>query len=166
MKERFEFVFYINDKIICQRYFRIDNFNIDSISSYEIKDLMDIICGMNLGDYGYLGIIPTYLKNKTLDYLWDNYKPYQTNNDQFLNIKNEKNDIFQFEIKIDGIMVSKSAFSGNYFHPKAKQNIDIKDIITEIISEIRYFLSRKNYTEVIENSHIYSNYIFEYNENK
>ena len=74
--QRFEFVLYINDHIICQRYFNIRDYNEDSVKSLEMKDLMDNIVGMNNGDFGSLGIIPRYLKNKSVDYLWDNYNPY------------------------------------------------------------------------------------------
>jgi hypothetical protein len=74
--QRFEFVLYINDHIICQRYFNIYDFNEDSIKSLELKEMMDNIAGMNNGDYGSQGIIPNHLKEKSLTYLWDNYNPY------------------------------------------------------------------------------------------
>lgn len=69
-EQRFEFILYINDHIICQRYFNIRDYNENSVKSLEIKELMDNIVGMNNGDFGYLGIIPKYLKDKSVDYLW------------------------------------------------------------------------------------------------
>ena len=47
--ERFEFIFYINNHIICQRFFNIKNFNEDSLVSLEIKDMLDSIGGMKNG---------------------------------------------------------------------------------------------------------------------
>jgi hypothetical protein len=44
--QRFEFVLYINNHIICQRYFHIPNFNEDSVNSLEMKELIDNIVGM------------------------------------------------------------------------------------------------------------------------
>jgi len=148
-EQRFEFILYINNKIICQRYFNIRDFNEDSVSSLEMKELMDSICGMNNGQYGGMGIIPKHLKNKAIDYLWAYYNPYNTNPDQ--NPRNifERIDDFQFEIKIDKKMVAKSIFSGNFFPPKVRYAVDIKEIIPSIMGEIRYFLSQNKYTKVV-----------------
>lgn len=40
-KERFEFILTINDNIICQRYFRINGFRNESLSSLELLDCID-----------------------------------------------------------------------------------------------------------------------------
>ncbi len=143
---RYQFVLYINDNIICQRYFNIFDFNEDSLNSIELKELMESVAGMNNGDHGSLGIIPRYLQRKSLTYLWDNYNPYATQYDE--NNKNifERKDNFQFEIKIDEKSVAKTEFSGNYFPPKIRYAVDVREIIPEIISEVRTYLSQKSYT--------------------
>lgn len=147
--ERFEFYLYINDHIICQRFLKIRDYNEDSINSLEIKELMDSIVGMNNGAYGELGIIPNHLKKKTLNFMWDGYNPYSTTPDDSIN-KNifEKLDNFQFEIRVDKETVAKGQFCGNYFPPKVRYAVDIKEIIPSIMSEIRYYLSLKNYIKV------------------
>jgi hypothetical protein len=143
---RYQFVLYINDNIICQRYFNIFEFNEESLNSIEIKDLMQSIAGMNNGDHGSLGIIPRYLQKKSLTYLWDNYNPYSNQQDE--NNKNifERKDNFQFEIKVDNKTIAKTEFSGNYFPPKIRYAVDVREIIPDIMSEIRFFLSQKTYT--------------------
>jgi hypothetical protein len=143
---RYQFVLYINDNIICQRYFNIFDFNEDSLNSIELKELMESVAGMNNGNHGSLGIIPRYLQRKSLTYLWDNYNPYATQYDE--NNKNifERKDNFQFEIKIDEKSVAKTEFSGNYFPPKIRYAVDVREIIPEIISEVRTYLSQKSYT--------------------
>lgn len=143
---RYQFVLYINDNIICQRYFNIPNFNEESLKSLELKDLMENIGGINNGKLGSLGIIPRYLQKKSLTYMWDNYNPYATQNDE--NNKNifERKDNFQFEIKVDEKTISKTEFSGNYFPPKIRYAVDVREIIPEIISEVKYSLSQKKYT--------------------
>ena len=35
--QRFEFILYINNHIICQRFFNIRDFNEDSLNSFELK---------------------------------------------------------------------------------------------------------------------------------
>ena len=42
-KERFQFLLWVNDNIICQRYFKINGYNNDSLRSLEFKDTMDEI---------------------------------------------------------------------------------------------------------------------------
>jgi hypothetical protein len=148
-EQRFEFILYINNKIICQRYFDIRDFNEESISSLEMKNLMDSICSMSMGSYGEMGIIPKHLKNKAIDYLWSYHNMYSSNQDQIPRNIFERIDNFQFEIKIDKKMVGKSMFSGNFFPPKVRYAVDIKEIIPLIMGEIRYFLSQKKYTKVL-----------------
>jgi hypothetical protein len=148
-EQRFEFILYINDHIICQRYFNIRDFNEESVHSFEMKELMDSICGMNNGQFGQMGIIPNFLKEKAKDYVWNNYNPYSIQQDQSPRNIFEKLDNFQFEIKVDKKMAGKSVFTGNYFPPKVRYAVDIKEIIPAIMSEIRYFLSQKNYTKAV-----------------
>ena len=141
---RFQFVLYINDNIICQRYFNVFNYNEDSLKSLELKELMDAITGMNNGDYGSMGIIPRHLKKKSITYHWDTYNPYfaQEENKNIF----DKLDNFQFEIKVDDVTVAKSEFSGNYFQPRIRYAVDVREIIPEIMSEIRQYLSLEKYT--------------------
>ena len=40
-KERFQFILSVNDNIICQRYFKINGFNNDSLESVELKYTLD-----------------------------------------------------------------------------------------------------------------------------
>lgn len=41
----FEFILYVNNNIICQRFFDITNYNEEVLKSYELKELMDEITG-------------------------------------------------------------------------------------------------------------------------
>ena len=143
---RYQFILYINDKYVCQRYFNILDFNEESVNSLEIKEMMDSITGINNGQLGSLGIIPRFLQKKSLTYMWDTYNPYF--NQQEDNSRNnlDRKDYFQFEIKIDDKTVAKSQFSGNYFPPKIRYAVDVREIIPEIIIEIKYFLTLKKYT--------------------
>lgn len=147
-EERFEFVLYINNHIICQRYFDIRDYNQEAINSLELKELMDNIVGMNNGAWGALGIIPSQLKRKSVDYLWGSFNPYYPPREEINKNIFEKLDDFQFEIKVDKKIVAKSGFSGNYFQPKVRYAVDVREIIPSIMYEIRTYLSQKNYTEV------------------
>ena len=48
-EQRFEFVLYINDHIICQRYFNIRDYNEVVLKSYDIKELLDNLADMYNG---------------------------------------------------------------------------------------------------------------------
>ncbi len=142
-EQRFDFVLYINKHIICQRYFSIRDYNGHSLNSLEIKALMDRIAGVNASSMGY---IPNHLKKKSVDYLWRFYNPY--NKQAEVNYKNnyEKEDIFDFEIRVDKETVAQSTFSGNLFPPQIRYQVDIKELIPNIISDIKDTLSQKKYT--------------------
>ena len=171
----FEFVLRINGHFICQRYFNIHNFNPDVIDSLEMKELLDEIAGMNNGDlgevhWGTLGIIPTYLKERSAEYLGffeDNpHLSYKNKGDEKRDIW-AKEDIYTFEIKIDGEVVGVSQFAGNFFPPKIRYKVNLKhktniwgekeldkngnpislDILPRITKEIKKTFSRKSYTK-------------------
>jgi hypothetical protein len=148
-EQRFEFVLYINRNIVCQRYFSVKDYNSDVRYSYELKELMDNLVGMNLDKYGGLysgmGIIPSHLKKKSIEIMYRFYNPhniYQPKNDENKNIF-EKEDIFDFEIKVDKHTIAQSTFSGNFFPQQVRYQVDIKEVITNIISEIRQTLNKK-----------------------
>jgi len=153
-KQRFEFLLLINGNIICQRYFDIRNYNDDSRQSLEMKELLGTIAGTNNTEHGMLGMIPKYLQDKTREYLWGYYRPYTPQKTEDINRRNiyDKVDTFGFQIKVDGEVVGETAFSGNVFPPKVRYQVNIKDIIPDIIYEIRQCLSKRNYTDEYHNT--------------
>lgn len=148
-QERFEFMLRINGHPICQRYFGIRDFNSDSIQSLEIKEMIDSIAGMNNGNTGSMGLIPDFLKKESRDYLWNYYNPYKVQIKEEINQRDifEKEDVFTFEFRVDGKTVIETEFTGNYFPPRVRYQVNIKDIIPDIISEIRNTLSKNSYTD-------------------
>lgn len=148
-EQRFEFSLYINQsKYIVQRFFDIRDFNEDSIKSLELKELMDTIAGTNNGAWGDLGIIPKFLKQKSIDYLWNNYNPYYIQQEEGNKNNYDKIDNFQFEISVDKKVVARSEFSGNIFPPKVRYDVNIREIIPTIMGEIRHFLAQKKYNVI------------------
>lgn len=145
-EQRFEFVLYINKHIICQRYFSIKDYNEKSSNSLDIKNLMDKIVGMSENSERTMGIIPSHLKKKSMEYLWKFYNPYAPPKEEPYKNIFEKEDIFDFEIRVDKTAVAQSSFSGNYFPPQVRYQVDIKELIPNIISEIKDTLSQKKYT--------------------
>lgn len=80
-QERFQFVLSVNDNIICQRYFKINGFNEDSLNSLELKETVDEITtgiissiplqGMDKCLTGMdKGLINSDLVSKSRVYLW------------------------------------------------------------------------------------------------
>ncbi len=210
-EERFEFVLYVNNHIICQRFFPINNFDETLIhdlkklslteknnsniilssnnekeveNTFLLKELIDNIMGTNNDSWGELGIIPKFLKEKSINYLWDDYRglydtfgnkivsdskgnliykntlePYLLSKDiikygdihqqseEQLKNSYKKIDVLTFEIKVDKKILVSSKLQ-NYFYPLSAVNtVKIKEIIPSIISEIRSFLSKKNYVK-------------------
>lgn len=147
-QQRFEFLLYINDHIICQRYFNIRDYNEDVINSLDLKELMDTIIGMDTDGFGSMGIIPKHLKDKSVEKLWEAYRPYEPKIEEGVKNNYDRIDNYQFEIKVDKNSVAKGEFSGNLFQQKVRYSVQIKELIPSIMAEIRAFFSQKNYTKV------------------
>lgn len=145
---RFEFNLYINDNIICQRLFDVKNFNKEVLHSVELKEMMDSLTGINNDSLGQMGIIPSYFKELCRNVSWRKYKPYKVYDNKDSRSIFENEDKFTFEIKVDKKVVARSEFSGNWFQTDVRYAVNIKEIIPEIISEIDYYMSRKEYTTV------------------
>lgn len=141
---RFEFILYINNNIICQRDFNIFDFKEDFLNSMELKDMMDEITGMNNGEFGTLGIIPNHLKKKSMEMLWEKYNPHYIQSEQTKPNTNKK-DVFQFEFIVDKKVVAKSEFTNEFYNINPYVSIDIRNVIYDVMSEIRYMSSRKKY---------------------
>lgn len=152
-EERFEFVFYINNNIIVQRFFQVPHYNKDFRFSYEVKELMDILMGMNNGPYGSLGIIPNNFKEKNMMVEWKDYNPLYAQSPEQVNPYDydlfQKEDIFSLDIKVDKRKVGSAQFCGNYFPRHVRHQVDITGIIPEIISEIIDYMSFEEY-DIVE----------------
>lgn len=149
-EERFEFVLYINNNIIVQRYFQVPDYNKAFRYSLELKTLMDEVMGMNNGDYGGLGMIPDSFKEQTMRESWDYYNPYYSQVQE--NIKSRdlfnREDIFSLQLKVDKRVIAESHFCGNYFPPSVRHSVNINPIIPDIINTMKDYMSLKEYTVV------------------
>jgi len=140
----YEFLFLINGNPIVGRNFPIYNFNKNSLSSIELKELID----------DCVDILKTHFKNKTYDYMYKYYNPYfyttaEDNTSDEYESKGiyEEEDFFTFQILHKKKIVGEKIFTGNDFPPKVRYDVDIRKILPKIIDQIQQGLSQKNYTK-------------------
>ncbi len=137
----YEFLLLINKKPIVGRNFQIKGFNNDSLRSIELKDVIDDV----------VLLIQDQFKSKSRTYLWRYYNPYLIQNTEDVEETRkdiyENEDIFTLQIKVKGRVVAQKVFSGNDYPPKVRYDVDIRAIISEIISKIQNGLSYENYTQ-------------------
>ena len=152
MGKKFEFLLLINGNIICQRYFMVKDFNPESLQSYDLKYCVDRCVETITGDDSTMTIPnPATLKGKTWEYLWSGYNPYLDEYPPFEPKNNYENeDIFTFQIKIDGKCVIEKWFSGNDYPPKVRYDVNIRALIPEVITIIQDTLTEKNLSMVSE----------------
>lgn len=136
-KTPYEFYLYINDNIVCQRYFQLRGFNEKVLKSIEIKELIDRVAE----------IVQTDLENKTRDYLYQHYNPYEPQNPEEIQRINvyDNEDVFDVEIRVNEKIVARKRFTGNVYPPKVRYSVNIKELIPEIISTIQDTLSQKKF---------------------
>jgi len=136
--KKFEFLLKINGNIICQRYFAVKNFNPKTVWSVLtidcVEDCVDMIQGQ--------------LKNKSLEYLWNQYNPYEKQTEDQINRTPiyDKEDIFDFEIRIDERVVAAKRFTGNVYPQRVRYSVDIRDLIPKIISRIQDTLGQEKFS--------------------
>jgi len=139
----YEFLLLINNKPIVGRNFSIRGFNPDSLRSLELKEIIDDV----------LFIIKQQFVSKSADYLYKYYNPHFVQTEEELNERAHKidiyenEDIFTFQIKVNGKIVAESIFSGNDYPPKVRYDVDIRKIIPRIIATIQNGMTLKNYTK-------------------
>ena len=141
--QNFEFNLTINGNILCKRYFSVRDVKFDNIK--DVKPMMDELTGMDNDYFGGMGIIPTYLKNKSIDFLWKTNNPYFKQTEDMIDKRNvfENEDLIGFKITFfdfrtnEERLIGETQFSGNFFPPKVRYEINIRDIIPEIIGIIR-----------------------------
>lgn len=136
-KTPYEFYLYINENIVCQRFFQLKGYNEKVLKSIELKELIDKVAE----------IVQDDLENKTRDYLHQHYNPYEPQmpeDIQRIDIY-ENEDVFDVEIKINDKSIAKKRFTGNVYPPKVRYSVNIKELIPEIISTIQDTLSQKKY---------------------
>lgn len=136
-KTPYEFYLYINNNIVCQRYFQLKGYNDKVLKSMELKELIETVAS----------IVQKDLENKTRDYLYQHYNPYDTQKSEDIQRIDiyENEDVFDVEIRVNEKIIAKKRFTGNVYPPKVRYSVNIKELIPEIISTIQDTLSQKKY---------------------
>ena len=136
----FEFLFLINGNPIVGRNFPINNYNRDSLKSYELKETID----------SAVELIKKHFTTKTYDYM-DRYYNYLVATTAEEDTKPvdiyENEDFFTLQIKVKGRVVCEKIFSGNDYPPNVRYDVDIRKIIPKIIEKLQQGLSMENYTK-------------------
>lgn len=130
-KEPYEFLFKINDNIIVQRFFTVNNYNPQSCFSLELKNAIDEC----------VFIIQNEMKSRSLDFM-DEFKYYFADDSNF--DRNSNDDHYYFQIKVEGKTVIESGWSANIYPAKIRYDVNIKKYISRIIGIIQNALSMPN----------------------
>jgi hypothetical protein len=134
----FEFYLRINgnERPIVGRNFGIKGYNSQSLRSMEMKECID----------DCVSVIEKQFKAKSEDYSYKYYNSYEKQNEVDIDRRNvfDNEDIFTFEIRAFGRTVVTKMFSGNWYPPKVRYDVDIRKLIPSIISTIQETLSEEN----------------------
>jgi hypothetical protein len=135
----YEFLFLINGNPIVGRNFPINNFNRESLKSYELKETID----------DTVGLIQNHFKNNTYNYMERYFNYFVASTEEQTDPVDiyENEDFFTLQIKVRGRVVCEKIFSGNDYPPNVRYDVDIRKIIPKIIEYLQQGLSRKNYTK-------------------
>lgn len=124
---QFDFSLFINDKIICQRYFNDHKFKQNEIDFNQAIKIITVTTDL----------IKDLLKFQSIELLWKNY---DTNSHKTILHKEPKNDLFKITVSYNSKLLVSSCINGNIYQPKIKYAVDIRPIIPIIMSNIRLCL--------------------------
>lgn len=127
---QFDFTLFINDKIICQRFFKCNNYDKNHI---DFNNSIEIITSTT-------DLIKDLLKSESVDLLWKNYN---SNIEKKMFYKTHKNELVKIDISYNSKLIASSCIETYVYQPKVKYNVNIRPIIPFIISNIRVCLENK-----------------------
>lgn len=141
----FNFTIKINDYILVTREFNVKKYNDKFRESLEARELMNDLMG-NGSTTGYLGLIPKYLVNKSINELWENDYEYP-------HTKKDKNDVLVFEINKRTLgdvdtkeTILSTAYDVSDLQYRVRSQIDLKPILKTVIMVIKDAMSQDKYT--------------------
>lgn len=126
---QFDFTLSFNDKIICQRFFKCNNYYKNQI---DFNNSVEIITSTT-------DLIKELLKSESIDLLWKNYNP---NSEKIKFNKNPKNELLKIDISYNSKLFASSYIQTNIYPPKVRYNINIRPIVPVIIYNIRLSLEK------------------------
>jgi hypothetical protein len=93
-------------------------------------------------------MIQERMVEKSVDYIWNQFNPYDVQTLEQVNRTPifEKEDIFDFEIRVDERVVAAKRFTGNVYPQRVRYSVDIRDIIPNIIYSIQETLSQEYFS--------------------
>lgn len=136
-KERFQFVFSVNGNIICQRYFKINGFNKESIYSLDLKHTLDEAVDMIKDDLKDKSITYTYYTTPDTRVKLTGFKGSK-NPETYLEVgpstvKDDPNDpmlkpyevTFKFDFMVDDRTVYSRIWDGSQYPKYVRNGVDI-----------------------------------------
>lgn len=127
-KERFQFILYLNDDVICQRYFRVNGFMQESLCSKELMETMKSIVEMLKGEF----------ESKSRIYLWYTQSDTKINGFEnpeeieYLHIETEDEEkpepyeyTFKFVFKADDEPIYECIWDGSLYPRFIRNSVDL-----------------------------------------
>lgn len=143
----FNYTFKINGEEQVSRDFNVKDYNDKFRESLESQGLMTEIMGDGTNFFGgYLGIIPTILKDKTAQRLWRAYEINKLNSPEF----KQETATLSFEIKKrvgnskETILITE--YETNAYPSAVLEYVDMRDQLPRIMETIKETMSQNNFT--------------------
>lgn len=104
-----------SENIICQRYFRINGFNPESLYSTQLRETINDAVRYIVED----------LQSKSRTYMWYTYDPAYTDDEYSMEREPEWSVTFKFAFLVDDREVISKIFDGSIYPRFVRDNVDI-----------------------------------------
>ena len=129
-KTKFEFLLTLDNNIVCQRFFKVEDHNPLARTSLNLHEYVKNICNK----------ISDELKIKSSNYLCENQN-FLFHSENVEDEQDKKNEFFLLEIKVNDDVFIQRIFPAHYYHPKVRYTVDIRPRINTILSDLTEILS-------------------------
>lgn len=135
-KERFQFIFSTNDNIICQRYFKIPMFNKESLTSLDLKEVLDKAVDLIQDDLKAKSEVYTYYTTPSTEVQLTGFKegeektfvsqaPVSAEERNADSILEPYEVTFKFEFLVDDRPVYTKIWDGTQYPKYVRNGVDI-----------------------------------------
>lgn len=153
-KERFQFLLWINDNIICQRYFKIMGFNPDSVGSEELLETLEECVEMIKDDLNYKSSLYQSIVNDKPVKLTGFSNNMENLNDLYLLINDEISGSVYLS---DGTTVDKTYFNYSDDINEVYDDEDTKP--WDVVFKFEFLIDDRNVFERIWDGSIYPKFV-------
>lgn len=140
---KLEFILTLNDNIVVQRFFNVKDYNPIARRSMDLQNVIK----------DFTEVFETYLKEKTLVYMMDNYHQIMEDPSILETSNTDGPEYFYLTIKIGDETICQRGMDAKLYPPKVRYTVDIRPQLKNLLKDLTDIFSGEEFiTKYLEHS--------------